>query len=307
MATEPGFTHSALIVDSEDALTTRLLPALHRSMAEGRPVLMVVGPDTGELLRAELGSPAAELEWGDPDACCERLGVAFETFRRHLAEQYALGRRVHVVAEPVLTSDRASAYLPYEAVCNDAFAAYHCSVTCLWDSRRHPSQLIDDVRRVHGYELGDEGFTPNPGFVPASTYLAALGRTQPPPPPSATLLDLLVRDAHDLPRLRERTRVLARSLGFPEDDITLAANEVATNGLVHGAPPVRVRCWRDGGVLVVQVEDAGGVELPPAAGYLPPDVDQFGGRGMWIARQLADIVTTYTSPGNTAVRMSFPA
>jgi len=55
-----------------------------------------------------------------------------------------------------------------------------------------------------------------------------------------------------------------------------------------------------------QVEDAGGVPVPPTAGYLPPAVDQVGGRGMWIARQLADIVSTHTSAGKTLVRMSFP-
>ncbi|HJQ46357.1 MAG TPA: MEDS domain-containing protein [Amycolatopsis sp.] len=303
MASEPGFTHSALVVDSEDTLITHLLPALGEC---GEQVLLVVAPRTRDLLRAELGSRADAWEWAKPDGFYGGLGAAFETFRRYLAAQHTLGRRVHVVAEPGMRGERANAYLPYEAVCNDAFAAYACSVTCLWDSREQPSSIIDEVRKVHGFELGGAGFQPSPGFVPAGTYLAGLASTPPAPPPPETLMDRLVLDVHDLPQLRERARVLALSLGFPEEDVTLATNEVVTNGLVHGAPPVRVRYWAEPGALVVQVEDAGGTDLPPAAGYLPPDVHQFGGRGMWIARQLADIVTAHSAAGTTAVRMSFP-
>jgi anti-sigma regulatory factor (Ser/Thr protein kinase) len=45
--------------------------------------------------------------------------------------------------------------------------------------------------------------------------------------------------------------------------------------------------------------------IPPMAGYQPPD-DRRAGRGMWLARQLADSVTTYTSDSCTAVRLHFP-
>ncbi|NKQ56283.1 sensor histidine kinase [Amycolatopsis sp. K13G38] len=307
MASEPGFTHSALIVDSPDALAARLVPLLERQMAEERPVLLVVAPETEDLVRAELGARAERLEWGQRSGFYQQLGVAFERFRRYLADQRAAGRRVHVVAEPLVTGDRATAYLPYEAVCNDAFAAYDCPVTCLWDSRRHPASHIEDVRRVHGWELGETEFLRSGTFVPAGTYLAGFARTPLPQPPPATLLDRLVLDVHDLPRLRERTRFLAQTAGTAAEDVTLAVNEVVTNGLLHGEPPVRIRAWPAPGALIVQIEDAGGVEVPPAAGYLPPDVDQYGGRGMWLARQLADIVTTHTSGDRTAVRMSFPS
>ena len=304
MADQPGFIHSALIVDSEDMLVARLLPALDEAVSEGQPVLMSVGPRTQDVLRAALGARATALTWGGGPTV--PLGVVFESYRRHLAGQHALGRRVHIVAEPGVTGERASACLPYESVCNDVYAAYGCSVTCLWDSRLQPASIIDEVRKVHGFELGSAGFLRNPGFVPAGTYLAGLARAAPRPPPRAPLMDRLVLDVHDLAHLRERTRVLARALGLPEDDFTLAINEVVTNGLVHGAPPVRVRCWAEPGGLVVQVEDTGGVAIPAIAGYLPPGEDQFGGRGMWIARQLADIVTAYTAGGTTVVRMSFP-
>ena len=42
------------------------------------------------------------------------------------------------------------------------------------------------------------------------------------------------------------------------------------------------------------------------AGYQPPPSDQQGGRGLWLARQLADTLTTYTTSTSTTVRLHFP-
>jgi len=306
MAHELGFAHSALIVDSERALTDRLVPALERSLAEGMPVLMLVGPAVEEVVRDRLGAGAAELQWNALPGFYQRLGVTFETFRRYLAAQHAEGRTVHVVAEPPMTGKRAVAFLPFESVCNLAYAGYGCPITCLWDSRRHSPEIIDDVAKVHPFRLEASGLSPSTDFLATDTYLSGLDHVPPEPPPPVVELDEVVTVMHDLPLLRANIRRLARTLGFAVDDLTLATNEVVTNGLAHGAPPVRVRAWRSGDLLAVQVEDHGGVPVPPGAGYLPPEADQFGGRGMWIARQLADIVSTHSADGKTLVRMVFP-
>jgi anti-sigma regulatory factor (Ser/Thr protein kinase) len=91
------------------------------------------------------------------------------------------------------------------------------------------------------------------------------------------------------------------------DDIVLTVAEIAANGLAHGGAPVRVRVWRQGGGLSVQVDDSGGIPLPADAGYHRPTAGQTpGGRGLWLARQLADVVSTRSRPGNTSVRLYFP-
>ena len=88
--------------------------------------------------------------------------------------------------------------------------------------------------------------------------------------------------------------------------MVIAVAEVATNGLVHGLPPVRVRAWGQGDTLVVQVDDAAGRPLPPLAGYVPPGTDPDAGRGLWLARQLADVVSVHTEGRTTSVRLHFP-
>ncbi|BCJ39959.1 hypothetical protein GCM10010168_28180 [Actinoplanes ianthinogenes] len=56
----------------------------------------------------------------------------------------------------------------------------------------------------------------------------------------------------------------------------------------------------------MQVDDAGGVPLPPRAVYLPPGGEAPAPRGLWLARQLADAVTSHTTDSVTTVRLHFP-
>lgn len=69
------------------------------------------------------------------------------------------------------------------------------------------------------------------------------------------------------------------------DDVSLCVSELATNALVHGAPPGRgflLRVRYDGAVLRVEVHDSGGGE-PCVA-----DEADEGGRGLLLVAALAD-------------------
>lgn len=312
-----GFRHTALISDSDESLRRRLVPALRRCLAIDQPVLMVVRGHTATVIRAALGTQADKLEWGDHGAFYRRMGHAFENFRRYLAAKHASGQRTCVVAEPDIVTDphpdapvdRPAEYLAYESMCNEAFPAYGCPVTCLWDSHRHSASVIGGVRRVHDHELTVNGTVPNPGFVPTADYLTERARIALPPPPPVADLDVPLSGPSDLAPVRDAVAAFVLRSGFDSAagaEMVLATSEVATNGLTHGSPPVRVRCWRQADTLVVQVDDAGGKPIPPATGYTTPDRRAWSGRGLWLARQLADVVTTHTAGTTTTVRMFFP-
>ncbi|HEX7744363.1 MAG TPA: sensor histidine kinase [Micromonosporaceae bacterium] len=310
------FAHAALIVDSDETLVSGLVPLLRRSLDNREPVLMVVGKQAERVVRRELGELSDRLEWKDQSAFYQRLGSAYEGFRRYLAEQHAAGRRVHVVAEPDVATesgpvpvDRVTAYLSYEAMCNEAYAEYGCPVTCLWDSRRHPALVIEGVRSVHSQELTAAGKIRNPGYVTPQDYLVARSDVPLEPPPPTVDVDRQFTNAGQLALLRAAVQTWAEDRSFAAaatDDVVLAVTEVATNGLVHGAPPVRVRAWHHADILIVQVDDSRGRRLPPAAGYRRPSLGPEGGRGLWLARQLADTVTAHTGNGCTSVRLHFP-
>jgi anti-sigma regulatory factor (Ser/Thr protein kinase) len=294
-----------------------LMPALRENLDRDAPVLMVVGADTERLVRAELGASSNRLEWADTSAYHQRLGFTFESFRNYLATQHAARRRVHVVAEPDLSAgvsrdipfDRAAAYMSFEAMCNSAYAGFGCPITCIYDSRRQPDRIIENVRVVHDHEVTADGDVVNHRHVPPAEFLAGRNDVPLPAPPRLTDLDVELRRPDDLGDLARAVASWAGSREFADlavDDVVIAVVEVATNGLVHGVPPVRVRAWWQGGTLVTQVDDAGGRPLPALAGYVAPGMNPATGRGLWLARQLADVVSVHTEESVTSVRLHFP-
>ncbi|WP_432837468.1 ATP-binding protein [Dactylosporangium sp. CA-092794] len=123
-------------------------------------------------------------------------------------------------------------------------------------------------------------------------------------------LDLTVIDYPTLDRARTAARDWAAHEGYPAAaaaDVMVAVGEVVTNGLIHGAAPVRVRGWRAGRVLVVQVDDAGGRPLPPDAGFALRPSAPDARYGLWLARRLTESLTTHSAAGTTTVRLHFPA
>ncbi|MEU1044521.1 ATP-binding protein [Streptomyces sp. NPDC005897] len=73
------------------------------------------------------------------------------------------------------------------------------------------------------------------------------------------------------------------------DDITLCVSELATNALLHGAPPGREYCVSltlDGSVIRLAVRDSGdrqlSIDVPEA------DWEAYSGRGLRLVREVAD-------------------
>ena len=86
-------------------------------------------------------------------------------------------------------------------------------------------------------------------------------------------------------------------------EVVLAAHEVAMNAVTHGRGQGAVRVWNAGDELVCEVEDRGPGMLDPDAGLSPPDQSNPRGRGLWITRQLCDLVEVESAPGGTRVRL----
>jgi anti-sigma regulatory factor (Ser/Thr protein kinase) len=126
--------------------------------------------------------------------------------------------------------------------------------------------------------------------------------------PPAVDIDITVLRAHDVAVCRAAVARWATSNHFVAAavrQVLAAVSEVVANGLRHGRPPVRLRAWNHDTTLVVHVDDHGGRPIPAEAGYRPP-TSPVDSAGLWIARQLADVLLTRTDNGQTAVRMYFP-
>jgi anti-sigma regulatory factor (Ser/Thr protein kinase) len=101
----------------------------------------------------------------------------------------------------------------------------------------------------------------------------------------------------------------AASFGLDGDrcfDLVLAANEIASNSLEHGAGSVQLLLWRTPSAVVCEIRDEGVFE-DPLAGRRAPTIASPRGRGLWIANQLCDLVQIRSSAAGTAVRIQLAA
>jgi anti-sigma regulatory factor (Ser/Thr protein kinase) len=85
-------------------------------------------------------------------------------------------------------------------------------------------------------------------------------------------------------------------------DLITAASELAANSVMHGGGSGTLRLWRENGSLLAEVEDRGRIE-EPLVGRLRPGLAQEGGRGLWLANQLCDLVQIRSGAAGTTVRL----
>jgi anti-sigma regulatory factor (Ser/Thr protein kinase) len=124
----------------------------------------------------------------------------------------------------------------------------------------------------------------------------------PPSPGGARALDFSMAD---LSRTRASVRAAAEAAGVTGTrlaDLVLSVDEVATNALVHGRADGVVRWWTEGGRFTCEIS-GGGTFVDPLVGRLRAGPDQPGGRGLWLANHLCDLVQVRNVDGGTVVRL----
>ncbi|HEY0560262.1 MAG TPA: ATP-binding protein [Frankiaceae bacterium] len=111
--------------------------------------------------------------------------------------------------------------------------------------------------------------------------------------------------ADGLPAVRGTCAALALAAGLSReraDELTLAVHEVAANSIRHGGGRGTFSLWTEADRVVSQVQDAGHFR-DLRAGETEPDLDREDGRGLWLARQLCDLVQIRSNAGGTTIRL----
>jgi anti-sigma regulatory factor (Ser/Thr protein kinase) len=304
--------HSVAVYESDDDLLRRTLPFLREGLGDGDTVHVVASPPTAACLMAGLGRDARHVRWELPGMSYRSLGPMYGGLREHLGTRAAAGHRVRLLAEsPTITDPgRAEAYLRFEAAGNDVLGAYGFPWACLYDRRRYPAALLAQVAQVHPNLLDAAGRVgASPAYLPVDTYLDAHPGPLSPVPQRVTL-DVRLTAAVQLPRARRDATAAALALGLPdhdEDDFSLATAETLSNAVRHGERPCRLRLWGTPSHVVVRVDDRGPGDHLPTEGFRPPDParGRLGGMGMWMIRQLADVVHVDKGPDGTTVEIQF--
>lgn len=296
--------HEALLFASDAELRARVVPFVREALLVGEPVIVVAGPQVRSVLLDDLGSDIHQLAlFVDADEQWVGPAHTIAWYRDVLHPIAESGRSCRVVAEPTWMSQPWGAvWSRYDALVNDIFADHPCHCLCLHDRRTVPESLLEEALQVHPLVADGDATVPSPGYLPPADFLRSVEPAWAPAPEQ--------RDCRTVSAAVEARSLVAEALAPASeglrDDVTLAVNELVSNAIT-AAGSAEVSHWREGDSMVWEVADPGPGMHTTSAGYVPPPADELGGRGLWIARTLADDAVVRPHGPGTAIRLFFPA
>lgn len=301
------YRHGLLVHDTDEELVEGTRAFVNRGLASGATVLVHGPRDRVGLMREVLGSHP-RLEYG----LDEELYQA--PMRTLFAYQHTLSER----AEPTefwvtgtvplgLDAAQQGAWHRYESAVDEALGTYAFTALCTYDTRDRPASVIAGALATHRSVNVDLTDRHNPQYVDPAAFLGAPLARRPEAPAAPPSTVTVIHDFEELSAARDLVKVGAYQLSAvsPQtiEQLRVAVNEVTSNGLLHGRPPVRVSLWAEVGTLTCLIEDCGPGGLDPMTGYRHPE----GARslGLWAARQLVDDLEIGSSPsGGCSVLLS---
>jgi anti-sigma regulatory factor (Ser/Thr protein kinase) len=281
--------HDALIYDSDEKYLAAMRPFLLEGLDSGQGVAVATNERNKALLAKALGDRASEVlfvpgedVYATPETAIRSYHGVIELFRRQGKSS------VRAIGEVDYTGDTPR-WLRYEPIAHSVFEASPLHVTCPYDARTLPSELVEHARKTHPHLLEESGRASNEHFIAPLEVLQALGQIPSILPSSKPSMTVRATVDNTTSSRRAITDVVARVLS-PErtSEAVLAIAEVVTNGLKHGRGSTTASLWTLPDRLVCLVRNAGPTIDDPLAGYRPPKQAATGGMGLWIARQLAD-------------------
>jgi anti-sigma regulatory factor (Ser/Thr protein kinase) len=291
-----GYRHDGFLYDDDDHLVRVAAPFLLEGLSAGHPVVIATTARTAGIVREAVGEHPLLHVLDRQEAYRSRTPAAIATFRR-LAEEHAVdGARLRVLGEVDFGATERDwlEWQRYESVINEALADWPLWGLCVFDTRQLPQPLLESAVASHPVLVRPDGAPAvNPAFVDPATYLRNL--PVPDEPLEATAPRLTAPDVSDFTGLRHAlVGELAGTGGDPDllEDFRLAVDEMVSNAVRHGRPPVGLRLWTAEDRIVCTISDGGPGWDDAFAGYGPAHGEDLsrGGMGLWLARQLCDHV-----------------
>lgn len=292
--------HPALLYEGVDGFVEGVGRHVREGIELGETAFVAARPDYLDVVRDELGEDAAEVRWEDATSWhphhASRLRALYE-----LIAGAPEGTRFRLVAEPVWPERREDVreWQRYESVLNAVLAPFPVSLLCLYDASTLDPSVLEIAGRTHPM-VGPAAMHPGPYEQPEAFLRRRSAKTSRPPPGAE-----VAESVEDLAAVRGLVLDRAMRAGVDPEDaaaLSIATNEVLTNALIHGGGEARLTLWARDGRFVCQVEDEGRGISDPLAGYRPPGRTS-GGRGLWLARQLVELMEILPAERGTTIRL----
>jgi anti-sigma regulatory factor (Ser/Thr protein kinase) len=298
-----GFHHEAFFYAGSDEFLAGTVPFVEEGIVTGEDVLVILPEPRLRLVREALGGGAEEVHFL-PMEKVGRNPARLVSACGDLLRDREAGQRVRGLGEPIW-SGRSAAELDecerQEQLLNIAFGdeqRANLTLMCPYDTSTLDDAVLAQARRSHPHCSNPRGKAPSTQFAPGNPLEGLLPERE---VPAATL----GFGKSDLRTVRRAVGDLAHSAGLAQrrnEDLVLAVCEVATNSVQHGGGGGCLAIWRDGDELVCDVHDFGRIENPLVGKERAP-ADQAGGRGLWIANHLCDLVQIRSGDEGTYVRL----
>jgi anti-sigma regulatory factor (Ser/Thr protein kinase) len=305
MARTDRFRHEAILYAGPDEFVAATAPVLHAATERDEPVLVVVDQPKIALLRSALGSRADGIRFADMRMVGHNPARIIPEWRAFVDEHAGWRGTIYGIGEPIWSGRTPTELVEcrhHEALVNLAFAddVSFC-LQCPLDVAALPATVADEAHGTHPFLWRD-------GELRATN---AHGRLDPARVFEDPLTDApgqvkeLEFDGRSLVGVRRLVARHAEAAGFddaPLRDLVLAADELAANSVRHGGGSGTLRAWVDHDTVVCEVIDRGHI-VDPLVGRRRPRPTDMGGRGLWMANQLCDLVQIRSMPGKTVIRL----
>ena len=297
------FVHPAVFYASDEEYLDLLVPFVVEGLEQGHPVAASVPARQLGLLRDGLGSAADDVLLLDMEVEGRNPGRIIPAVLRRFADSHR-DRHVRIIGEPIWagrTDVEYPACAQHEALINLAFAGRDVTIACPYDTAALDEQVVTDALATHPLVWRTGGRHDSDRYAPASI----VDRYNQPfdvAPDAATLQVTSSAGTRDARRFATEH---AGHLGLPASraaDLALITTELVVNRLRHAGGTCLLSIWQDGAHLVCTVQDNGHL-TDPLAGRRPATSDQYGGRGLLLINQLAELVRVHTTPQSTTTHV----
>jgi anti-sigma regulatory factor (Ser/Thr protein kinase) len=297
-----GLRHVLYPYEGPQEYLSGIVSYVELARTEGATVLVCAPESRVDMLRKSLPDDGT-LTFLDAAALSRNPGLLIGAWQEWIGERTREGQAVCGLSESQWTGHsgaRLSEMRYREWLLNLAFAhAPAWSLLCPYDTEDRPAQDVLAMARCHP-ELWDGN-----AYVAGSDYTEGPYEFDSLPEPTEPVENLPYTIA-ELSLLRHTVATRATALRLPPDrvrDFMVAVSEVASNSIRHGGGRGVLRMWVADGSLICELSDAGFIS-DPLAGRVRPTGDQLGGRGLWFAHQLCDLVQIRSNPQDgTRVRL----
>lgn len=311
LSSERGYRHEAFFYADEDEFLTGTLGFLRDGVAADEPTLVVLDATKIEMLERELGASGPAVMFADMATVGANPARIIPAWQDFTSRHRGCGRRLRGIGEPVWAA-RSPAELSechrHEALLNIAFedSAVDFWLLCPYDTSALDDDVLEEARRNHPYLLVDGCGARSAAYPGATTLAGPFTAPLPDAPAGSPSLSFTTGDLRAV-RAFVAARATAAGLG-PEQvaDLVLAVNELAANSIRHGHGAGRLTMWSGADTVLCEVQDRGEL-VDPLADRTRADSWAEGGRGLWLANQLCDLVQLRRVPTGTAVRLHLRA